>query len=79
LTHANEVIKVFLPSPARNNNITGKSVRLYRFPHLPELGTETHCPSMTQSHDLSGTAIVKGGLVEATMSFEHSIDRTAAP
>jgi hypothetical protein len=79
LTCANEVIQVFLPSPARNANVTGKSVRLYRFPHLLELGAETHGPSMTQSHDMSGTTIIKGGMVEATMGFDHRIDRTAEP
>ena len=78
LTYANEVIQVFLPSPVRNANVMGKSVRLYRFPHLLELGTEIYGPSMTQSRDMSGTTIVKGDMVEATTRFGHSIDRTSA-
>jgi len=75
LTYANEMIQVFLPTTARNGHLARKRLRTYRFPNLAEIKGEQFGPTETHTIDLSGTAVVKGDLVEATMRFEAVIPR----
>jgi hypothetical protein len=65
LCYANEMIQVFLPSPERDQLVTGE-ISVCRFPNPSELKQK----SVASMFLLDGTAVVKGEQVSATMSFE---------
>jgi hypothetical protein len=65
LCYANEMIQVFLPSPERDQLVTGE-ITVSRFPSPSEL---EHL-SKTMSFHLDGSSVIKGEEVTATMSFE---------
>jgi len=75
MTYGNEMIRVFLPSPERNANVTGQQIRLYRFPHVMDLAYPVHGESQTEVLDMSGTTIRKGETMRATMTYDSAIDR----
>jgi len=65
LCYANEMIQVFLPSPERDQLVTGE-ISVCRFPNPSELKQQ----SETSVFRLDGSSVIKGEEVPATMSFD---------
>ena len=63
--YANEMLQVFLPSPERDQLVTGE-ITVCRFPNPSELKQQ----SETSMFRLDGSSVIKGEEVPETMSFE---------
>jgi len=73
LGYGNEVFQVFLPSPERDQAMSGKKFEIMHFPNPRDIYPSEFGPSKDGVLDLTGRGIVKDDVFSLTMGFDKVV------